>query len=163
MPDGLARNLLQEMARLAGKSDLLPGALERLSFYFVVAADQQVLLFPAPNVHIAIERWESPPADCDEGLWRSARNYFYRMMCFAEADRQNRLQIPDHIREHAGINGSDDHIALVCRDLWVSLVKGSALKQQDVTGGEALNQLGPGVQDPVHRPQPLQRDASEQQ
>ena len=162
LPDDVARKLEREMGRVAGQSDLPPTAFERLSFYFVPGTNERIFLYPAPNIRVAIERFENPPAGQDPELLRAARDYFYGMMCFAETDRQNRLQIPDHLRDHAGINGGENRVVLICHNLWLTVVKGSAAKQLDITGREALEQVGPSVLDPVDTTQPSARESGEQ-
>jgi len=162
LPDDVARKLDREMGRVAGQSDLPPTAFERLSFYLVPGTNERLFLYPAPNIRVAIDRFENPPPGQDPALLRSARDYFYGMMCFVEADRQNRLQIPDHLREHAGINGAEDHVVLICHNLWLTVVKGSAAKQLDSTGREALEQVGPSVLDPVNTAQPSACGGGEQ-
>jgi DNA-binding transcriptional regulator/RsmH inhibitor MraZ len=163
LPDEVARKLERETGRVAGHSDLPPTAFERLSFYFVPGTNDRLFLYPAPNIRVAIDRFENPPPGQDPALLRAARDYFYGMMCFVEADRQNRLQIPEHLREHAGIEGAEDHVVLVCHNLWLTVVKGSAAKQLDTTGREALEQVGPSVLDPVDTAQqPSTQDSGEQ-
>ncbi len=162
LPDNLAARLQQELGRVGDQSNLPPGAFQRLSFYFAPGTSSRIFLYPAPNIAVAVERFENPPAGQDPELVRTARDYFYGMLSFVEADRQNRLLIPEHLREHAAIDPAEGHVVLVCHDLWLTILRGSAAEQFDVAGGEALEEVGPSVLDPVNPAQPSARESAQQ-
>jgi len=161
LPDELARRLQHEMGRLAGRSDLPPSTFERLAFYFVPGTNGRLFLYPAQNIGVAIGRFENPPAGQDPDLIRAARDYFYNMMCFVEADRQNRLQIPQHLLEHAGIDSDEGNVVLTAHDLWLAVAKGSVARELDAQGRTALDEVGPGVLDPVYTQQQSTRESEE--
>jgi hypothetical protein len=162
LPDDLAARLQQELGRLAGGSNLPPSALLRLAFYFVPGTGPRIFLYPAPNIQVAIERFENPPAGLDPEQVRAARDYFYGMMSFVEADRQNRLQIPDALREHAGINGAERQIVLVAHNLWLTILKSSAARDLEIRGRQALELVGPPVLDPVGPARPAEPQSGQQ-
>jgi DNA-binding transcriptional regulator/RsmH inhibitor MraZ len=161
IPDELARELYQEYARAAGQSNLPPRALQRLSFYLVPGTRRRIFLYPPTNIHVAVERFENPPAGQDPEQVRAARDYFYGMMCFAEADRQNRVQIPDHLREHAGINGKERQILISGHNLWLTVTRSSAAREMQTKGMEALENVGPSVLDRVDMTQPPSSEAEQ--
>jgi len=162
LPDSLAANLYQEQGRLAGNSNIPPTALRRLAFYFVPGTRRRIFLYPAPNIEIAIERFESPPTVEDPEELRAARDYFYGAMTFVEADRQNRLQIPDHLLEHGEMDGNERQVVLVSHNHWLSIAKASVAAELDARGREALDKVGPNVLDPVEpRLRPLAQDGAE--
>ena len=149
LPDDLAAAIHQEMGRVSGHSDVPPAALKRISFYLVPGTAGRIFLYPASNISLAISRFEQAPRGSSPALVRQARDYFYSMMAFIEADRQNRLQIPEHLGEHAGLGNGERRIVLVCHNLWISICKASAAEQMDASGREALEAVGPDVLDPV--------------
>ena len=159
LPDDLAARLHQEQGRIDSESNLTQAALQRLAFYFVPGTGGRIFLYPAPNIRVAIAGFESPPQGQDPTLLRAARDYFYSMMTFVEADRQNRLQIPDHLREHAAMDNGERQIVLVSHNLWFSIAKESAARERDADGRDALEQVGPSVLDPIQcEQQPSARD-----
>ena len=149
IPDQLAGGLQRELGRVEGNSQMPPGAFQRISFYFVPGPDQQILLYPPTNIQLAIERFQKPVAGADPAQVRAARDYFYSMMRFVEADRQNRLVIPEHLREHAGLDDDQKEVLLSGHDLWLVLRKRSLAAEHEVKGREALNQVGADILDPV--------------
>ena len=154
IPDDLARELHQQLARAAGDSPLPPRAFQRISFYLVPGTQRRIFLYPPTNISVAVERFENPPAGGDAAQVRAARDYFYSMMSFAEADRQNRVQIPDHLREHAALNGKDRQILIAGHNLWLTITKGDAAGEMRLKGLEALENVGPNVLDRVDTVQP---------
>jgi len=159
IPDHLAERLHREMGRVAGNSQMPPAAFERLSFYFVPGPGQRLLLFPSTNIRVALQRFERPSLSSDPARVRAARDYFYSMMRFVEADRQNRFAIPDHLREHAGIDGSEKEVLLNTHDLWLVLARGSLAAEQDRRGREAFDEIGADILDPVEGPRNPRADA----
>lgn len=162
LPDDLARRLQQEIGRVAGQSNLPPAALERLAFYFVPGTAGRLFLYPPQNIGVAIARFDSPPDGQDPDLVRAARDYFYSMMCFVEADRQHRLQIPEHLREHGGVDGGESHVVLTAHDLWLTVAKSSVAKDLDARGRKALEEVGPSLLDPVRTQQHYARESEQQ-
>jgi DNA-binding transcriptional regulator/RsmH inhibitor MraZ len=106
-------------------------------------------MFPTANINVAIGRFENPPPGQDPAQIRAARDYFFSMMCFVEADRQNRVQIPEHLLEHAGIKADDKQIVLVCHDLWMAISSEQAAEEERARGREAFEAVGQNVLDPV--------------
>jgi DNA-binding transcriptional regulator/RsmH inhibitor MraZ len=154
LPDHLAGHLHHEMGRVEGQSNLPPAAGRRMGFYFVPGTRERVFLYPAQNIDIAISRFESPPPGVDPAQVRKARDYFYSMMTFVEADKQNRLQIPQHLCEHAGLDEGASQIVLVGHNLWLSLSRAAAAEEIEADGREALEAIGPDILDPVTPQQP---------
>jgi MraZ protein len=154
VPDELARELTGELARAAAQSNLPPRALQRLSFYLVPGTQRRIFLYPPTNIQVAVQRFESPPPGQDPAQVRAARDYFYSMMGFAEADRQNRVQIPDHLREHAGLDAKERQALIAGHNLWLTIVKSSAAKEMQEKGFSALEEVGPNVLDRVDTTQP---------
>jgi len=161
IPDELARELSQELARVAGHANIAPQALQRLSFYMVPGTQKRIFLYLATNIQVAVQRFENPPAGADATQVRAARDYFYEMMCFVEADRQNRVQIPDHLRAHAGLDGKERQILIAGHNLWLTIAKSSAAKGMQTEGSEALEQIGPSVLDRVDVVQPSDGEGAE--
>ena len=150
LPDEVARSLEHELGRLSGKSNLPPAAFQRLAFYFVPGTIGRIFVFPTANINVAIGRFENPPPGQDPAQIRAARDYFFSMMCFVEADRQNRVQIPeDLLLKHAGIKADDKQIVLVCHDLWMAISSEQAAKEEQARGREAFEAVGQNVLDPV--------------
>lgn len=149
IPDDLAQRLHREMGRVAGDSHMPPAAFERLSLYFVAGPNQRILLFAPCNIRVPMQRFENPPPGADPVQIRAARDYFYRMMQFVEADRQNRFVIPEHLRQHGGIDEPEREVLLITHDLWLVLVRSSLAREEDRMGREALDQLGADIIDPV--------------
>lgn len=153
VPDHLAVDLHRELGRVVGASKLPPGAFHRLAFYMVPGPGQKMLLYPSPNIELAVERFENPAVVVERRKVRAARDYFYGMMRFVEADRQNRIVVPEHLRQHAGIDGREDRVLLVAHNQWLVLMKGSLAAQEERAGKEALEEIGADVLDPVGGPQ----------
>jgi len=154
LPDGLASALYVEQGRVAGTSGVPGTVLNRLAFYFVPGTNRRIFLYPACNIEVAIERFESPPAGVDPEQLRAARDYFYAAMSFVEADRQNRLQIPEHLVQHAGLEPHERQVVLVSHCHWLSIARVSVAADLDRRGREALDAVGPSVLDPVVPQQP---------
>ncbi|MFP4029100.1 MAG: hypothetical protein ACLFWL_15015 [Candidatus Brocadiia bacterium] len=162
IPDRLASVLQQELGRVGGDAGLTPAARQKLAFYFVPGPANRIFLYPAANIQVAISRFESPPPGTDPELVRAARDYFYRMMTFVEADRQNRVQIPEHLCGHAGIDGQEGQIVLASHNVWLSVARASEAEKFESTGRDAFETVGPDVLDPVNSSElPPQRDAEE--
>jgi DNA-binding transcriptional regulator/RsmH inhibitor MraZ len=148
LPDGLAASLHQEQGRVGPQTNLPRAAVQRLAFYFVPGTKRRIFLYPASNIEIAITRFECPPPGKDPEELRAARDYFYSAMTFVEADRQNRLQVPDHLLEHAGLEG-ERQVVLMSHNYWLSIAGTSVAKDINARGREALEKIGPEVLDPV--------------
>jgi len=149
LPDQLAGRLQQEMGRVQSDSKMPPGAFQRLSFYFVPGPNEQILLYPPTNIEIAIDRFQNPVVDADPAQIRAARDYFYSRMEYVEADKQNRLVIPEHLREHAGLDEDQKEVLLNGHGLWLVLRKSSLAAEREANGKEAMNQVGGNILDPI--------------
>jgi len=153
LPDTLAANLYQEQGRVWQATNLPRAAVQRLAFYFVPGTKRRIFLYPASNIELAIERFEYPSPGQDPDELRAARDYFYSAMSFVEADRQNRLQIPEHLLEHAGLE-HERQLVLMSHNYWLSIAATSVAKDICTRGKDALEKVGPNVLDPVRfRPQ----------
>jgi len=156
LPDDLAGTLHRALARAGAESPAgPPAAFERLAFYFVPGPGARILLYPPSNVHLAVDRFENPPAGLDPAVIRRARDYFYYRMRFVEADKQNRLQIPEGLREHAEINEAVEQIALVAHNHWLVLTSSELVKQQVAGQFEAFNELAADLLDPAYPTPPV--------
>lgn len=160
VPDQLAGRLHRELGRVSAHSQMPPGAFERISFYFVPGPSQKIFLYPSSNIQLAITRFQKPLAGADPAEVRAARDYFYSMMTFVEADRQNRLVIPEHLREHAGLQGNEQDVLLSTHDLWLVLMKRSLAAEQERKGRDALDQVGADILDPVQWGRPPSAEKS---
>lgn len=151
LPDQLAAALAQEMGRLSAGSTLSPAARLRMAFYFVPGTQGRIFLYPAQNIQVAVNRFESPPDGVDPAGLRAARDYFYGMTEFVEADRQNRLQLPAHLCRHANIGERDSRIVLVAHNLWLSISSEEAAGKLQEAGQKAFETMAAEVLDPVRR------------
>jgi len=149
LPDDVTAHLRTEYGRVSADSPMPPGALNRLSFYLVPGPQARILLYPGLNIRLAIRRFENTPAGADPDQTRLARDYFYNMMRFVETDAQSRVLLPEHLRRHAGIEGTAEDVVLAGHDLWLTLMRASVASQEDLRGREALDALGAAVLDPV--------------
>ena len=149
IPDELAAILHEEFGRTRGESNVPSSAFQRLSFYFAPGPASKIFLYPASNIEVALERLENPPSGADPTQVRAARDYFYNMLRFVEADRQNRIIIPEHLREHGELGAEEKQVVLVSHDLWLAIMKGSVAKQEDQAGREAFDRIGADMLDPV--------------
>lgn len=163
LPDDLASVLYRELARVrySAGSDAAPAAYERLSFYFVPGTRKRIFVYPTPNVNLAVSSFENPPPGLDPDVVRRARDYFYYRMRFVEADKQNRLVIPDGLREHAGIGDDVSHITLVAQNHWLALSRTELVEQTTAENLEAFEQAAPDLLNPVYRTPPVSRTESD--
>jgi len=123
LPEELSDALRRAYGQAAPHSDLPPDAVNRLPFYFAPGTGKRIFLYPAPNIALATSQFEAPPAGMAPALVRKARDYFYGLLRFAEADRQNRLQLPEPLCRHAAIGDDVDRVCLVCRGAWFVISK----------------------------------------
>lgn len=144
LPDDLAAALQRELGRVGGGA-----AFDRLALYFVPASGKRVFLYPVPNVRLALDRFEKPPAGMDPAVVRRARDYFYFRMRFVEADRQNRFSIPDGVRQHAGIDEAVQQITVVAHNNWLSLSRTDMEEQRAVEDLAAFDAAADELLDPV--------------
>jgi len=166
LPDHLVSVLRQELVRVRHSNGALNQAPvpERLSLYFVPGTRQQVFLYPPPNVRLAIRSFEDPPPGIDPHVIRGARDYFYLRMRFVEADKQNRLMIPDGLRQHAHIDDTVEQVTLVAHNNWLSLTRSELVEQRTMENLEAFEQAAPDLLNPAYpRPSgPSDDSASEE-
>ncbi len=152
LPDQLVAVLRQELGRVRqneGRLNQAP-ALERLAFYFVPGTGKRVFLYPAPNIELAIESFEDPPPGMDPDVIRRARDYFYYRMRFVEADKQNRLAIPDGLREHADIEEAVAQVSLIAHNYWLALTRSDVITQRSAENLEAFEQAAPDLLNPAY-------------
>ncbi len=152
LPDHLAGALNQELGRVrqaAAALDQTRGP-ERLAFYFVPGTRQRIFLYPVPNARLATDSFENPPPGMDPEVLRRARDYFYDLMRFVEADKQNRLLIPDELRTHAGIDQSVEQVTVVAHNNWLALSRSDLAEQRTRENLEAFEQAAPDLLNPVH-------------
>ncbi len=152
LPDHLVSVLRQELVRVRQSEAALNQAPvpERLAFYFVPGTRQQIFLYPPPNVRLAINSFEDPPPGIDPDVVRRARDYFYLRMRFVEADKQNRLMIPDGLKEHARIDDEVEQVSLVAHNNWLSLTRSELVEQRTVENLEAFEQAAPDLLNPAY-------------
>ena len=149
LPDDLSAYLRVEFGRAAAGASMPSAALSRLAFYLVPGPGQRLLLYPGPNIKVAIERFENPSVGADPAQLRQARDYFYSMMRFLDADAQGRILLPPHLRRHAGIETPNEGIVLTSHNLWLTLMQASVAEEEDLRVREALEAVGADVLDPV--------------
>lgn len=158
LPDQLANAIAVEMGRVSAHSNLSPAAIQKPAFYFAPGTEKRIFLYPAQNIQVAIERFESPPPGVEKARLRAARDYFYSMMEFVEVDRQNRLQIPAHLQEHAELNEENKRIVVVAHNLWLSITSDDSAEDLQAGGREAFEDTAPDVLDPVETQTPAPPD-----
>lgn len=149
LPDALVDELRVAFHRVATHTDLSPDAINRLPFYFAPGTQNRIFLVPAPNLHVLTDRLEHPAAGSDPVQVRKARDYFYSLLRYADADRQNRLQIPDALQRHAGIEDGAESVSLICRGLWFVLCRAETEQQMLADGKAAFDQYGDDLLDPI--------------
>ncbi len=154
LPDELASAMHRELGRVARAAggEAPPAAFERLAFYLVPAAGRRIFVYPTPNVRLAVQGFENPPPGLSAEQVRRARDYFYYRMRFVEADKQNRLVLPDGLREHADIDEQVQHVTLVAQNHWLALSRTELVQQRAAENLEAFEQVAPDLLDPVYRP-----------
>lgn len=166
LPDHLVSVLRQEMVRVRQSDGALNQAPvpERLAFYFVPGTREQVFLYPPANVRLAIRSFEDPPPGIDPDVIRRARDYFYLRMRFVEADKQNRLMIPDGLREHAHIDDGVEQVTLVAHNNWLSLTRSELAEQRTMENLEAFEQAAPDLLNPAYpRPSGASDDSASEE
>ena len=161
LPDQLANAIALEMGRVNAHSNLSPAAIQKPAFYFTPGTEKRIFLYPAQNIQVAIQRFESPPPGVEKARLRAARDYFYSMMEFVEADRQNRLQIPAHLRDHAEIDDDNKRIVVVAHNLWLSITSDDSAEDLEAGGREAFENTAPDVLDPVETQTPASPDCQD--
>ncbi len=151
IPDDLAAAVQRELGRVQGlaQGTAPASAFERLAFYMVPGTRERIFLYPLPNVPLAIRRIENPPADMQPGQIRGFRDYFFRRTRYLEADRQNRLAIPEGLRQHAGIGDDVQQIDLVAQNYWLVLTRAEAAQQRETDDREAFEQVADDLLDPL--------------
>lgn len=165
LPDNLVYMVRQELGRVRADEARLnqAPALERLAFYLVPGTRQRVFLYPVPNIDLAVQRFEDPPADMPDDVIRRARDYFYYRMRFVEADKQNRLAIPDGLREHGDIGEGVSHVSLIAHNHWLALTRSDLVEKQKGENLEAFKQVAGDLLDParpVRSRRPGEQDSS---
>jgi len=165
LPDELAAAVQRELGRVqrAAAPDAPPAAFERLAFYMAPGTRQRIFVYPTPNIRLAIESFESPPPGLPAEVVRQARDYFYYRMRFVEADKQNRLAIPDGLREHAQIGEQVKQITLVAQNHWLALSRAELVEQRAAEGLEAFEKAAPDLLNPVYRRPPGETSEAEPQ
>lgn len=146
LPDDLAGALRHELGRVGCGS-----AQDRLALYFVPGTARRIFLYPVPNVHLAVDRFENPPHGLDPAVVRRARDYFYYRMRFVEGDRQNRFNIPEGARQHAGIDDDVQQIAVVAHNYWLSFSRADLEEQRALENLATFDQAADELLDPVYR------------
>jgi DNA-binding transcriptional regulator/RsmH inhibitor MraZ len=165
LPDDLASAMHRELGRAerTAEPEMALAAYERLSFYFVPGTRQRIFLYPIPNIDLALERFENPPAELDPDVIRRARDYFYYRMRFVEADKQNRLVIPEGLRAHADIGEQVQQITLVAQDYWLALTRSEVAEARVAEELKAFEQVAADLLDPARRtPAPQRPPAREE-
>ena len=158
LPDQMANALQREMGRVSDSSS--PAPYERLALYFVPGTRERIFLYPAPNIQLAIDRFENPPPGMEPDVIRRARDYFYYRMRFVEADKQNRFLIPEGLREHAGIDEEVEQITVVAHNHWLSLSRSDREEQRAMENLEAFESAAPDLLNPVYPTPPLPTEAA---
>jgi len=150
LPDDLASRLARELGRVGNGS-----SEDRLALYFVPGTADRIFLYPAPNVHLAVDRFENPPPGMDPALVRRARDYFYARMRFVEGDRQNRFSIPDGLRQHARIDEDVQQVTIIAHNHWLSLSRSDVEEQRIADNREAFEMAAEDLVDPVYPAHPV--------
>jgi DNA-binding transcriptional regulator/RsmH inhibitor MraZ len=154
LPDELAGTVHREMGRIRAGADAPVAAYERLAFYFVPGTEKRIFLYPVPNIDLAISAFESPPPGLEPQVVRKARDYFYYRMRFVEADKQNRLVIPEGLRRHADIDETVPQVTLIAQNFWLALSRTEAVEQATTENLEAFEQVASDLLNPVYRTPP---------
>jgi DNA-binding transcriptional regulator/RsmH inhibitor MraZ len=153
LPDELAATVHREMGRLQSTAgaEAPAAAYQKLAFYFVPGTGKRIFLYPVPNIDLAVSAFESPPPGLEPDVVRRARDYFYFRMRFTEADKQNRLVIPEGLRRHADIDETVSQVTLVAQNFWLALSRTEAVEQATAENLEAFEQAAPDLLNPVYR------------
>ncbi len=156
IPDDLAGAIHHELGRVqqASGAEAPPVAFRRLSFYFAPGTRSRIFLYPTPNIRLAVDDFENPPNGHSPELIRRARDHFYAHLRFVEADKQNRLVIPEALRKHAGMDEEVQHIALIAQNYWLALARTELVEQWAAENQEAFEQVAPDLLDPIRRTPP---------
>ncbi|MHC4480126.1 MAG: hypothetical protein ACYS1C_04040 [Planctomycetota bacterium] len=156
LPDDLAAAVHRELGRAeaTGGAPAPRPAFERLALYFVPGTRERIFLYPSPNIELAIKAFDNPPASVKPQVLRQARDYFYSRMRFVEADRQNRLLIPECLRRHAGMDEQVKQVALVAQNYWLALMRGELVEERAAESLPAFEEAAPDLLDPVYRTPP---------
>ncbi len=150
LPDELAGALQREIGRVAHDTAGATAPFERLALYFVPGTQKRVFLYPAANIHLAIDRFENPPPGMDPRVVRRARDYFYYRMRFVESDKQNRFLIPDGLREHADLGEQAGQVTLVAQNHWLALSRSDLQERRALEDLEAFEAAAPDLLNPVY-------------
>ena len=152
LPDRLVRMLGDEFGRLQEQGVALDQTSEdgRLSLYLAPGTRQRILVYPVPNIWLAIEGFQNPPPGRDPRAIRDARDYFYALMRFVETDRQNRIVLTDRLMGHAGLADADRQVTLVGHDHWLELTRTELAEQRIAEKLERFEQEADDVLDPAY-------------
>jgi DNA-binding transcriptional regulator/RsmH inhibitor MraZ len=150
-PDKLAGMVQRAMGQAQGPTPAgLPATFQRLAFYFVPGPGRRIFLYPATNVRLAIENIQNPPADLDPDEIRELRDYFYELLTFVEADKQNRFQIPDALREHARLDDSVDRVSIVAHNYFFTLEPAQKADEKRVNKRAVFEKRAADLLDPAY-------------
>jgi hypothetical protein len=72
-------------------------------------------------------------------------------MRFVEADRQNRLQLPEPLRTHAQIDGEVQQVSLIAHNYWLALTRAELDEQRTLEDLEAFEKAAPDLLNPACR------------
>ncbi len=164
LPDHLANVLREELIRVRQQSSSLDqtSAGRRLAFYLVPGTRRRIFLYPVPNISLAIDSFENPPPGMDHELVRRARDYFYDQMRFVEADKQNRLLVPDRLRQHAEIDETVEHVVVAAHNNRLELTRSDLAEERLEENKEAFQQTAAELLDPAY-PRASSQDGGEGQ
>jgi len=111
---------------------------DRLGLYFAPGSGSRIFIYPVPNIYLAVDGFNNPPAGADPHQIRAARDYFYYRLRFVQGDRQNRFQLPDGLRKHARIDDSVEQISIIARGSWLTLMPSSRTDEFDQGAFDAV-------------------------
>ena len=153
-PDRLATMVNQALGQVqgAGVAGFPPAGTQRLAFYFVPGPGRRIFLYPATNIQLAIDNIEHPDVDLADDEIRDLRDYFYRLLTYVEADKQNRFQIPDALREHARLDDHVDQVSVVAHNHYFVLEAAEQAEEDRIAKRAVFEKRAADLLDPVRRP-----------
>jgi DNA-binding transcriptional regulator/RsmH inhibitor MraZ len=149
IPDELARYLIREQGRLSGQPSAAPSDV-RLGFYLAPGTRGRILLYPSLNAALATWAVEHPPAGLDPKAVRSARNFFYYHFQYVEADKFNRLLIPEQIRELTNLGRENRKVFVRGKQYYFELMDESAFGELCQVGKDDFERIGDDLLDRVN-------------
>lgn len=148
LPDELADLLRDAVMKQIEGADIRRSEI-RLAFYLAPGTNRRLLLYPRGNHELATEAVERPRPGLDPVKVRSARNHFYYHFQYVEADKFNRLTIPERHRKLIGLGEEGRKIMLRAKKYYFEIMSEQAFEHLDSVGRNDFEEVGDDLLDPV--------------